>query len=168
MSWLTKLTKYAPIIGATIASGGATLPGLALDAIGNALGVKVTSREDAELAMSQATPEQLHKLKAEDNRFKVRMAELTNQLAGKEIKDIQHARDSHKHSMFPAVLCSVLTLGLFVIVAALMHGPMPTEAYTDTIKQVIASYNTAWIGSVAYWFGTTRSSAQKSINAKVN
>jgi hypothetical protein len=74
--------------------------------------------------------------------------------------DRQDARKSHKLSMFPAILCSALTLGLFAFISGLMFLDIPA-ANMRLIDTVFGSYLTAWIGSCAYWFGTSRGSAEK-------
>ena len=76
------------------------------------------------------------------------------------LSDRKDARLNHRHSVFPAILCSVLTIGLFSFVAGLMFLNIPEENMR-LIDTVFGSYLTSWIGSCAYWFGTTRGSADK-------
>lgn len=77
------------------------------------------------------------------------------------IGDVQHAREQHKHSVMPAVIVSVLTAGILAFIAALMLVDIP-EANMRIIDTLFGSYLTAWLGSLAYWNGTTRGSAEKS------
>lgn len=78
------------------------------------------------------------------------------------LNDRKDARASHRHSKFPAILCSFLTLGLSFFVAALMFVDIP-DANMRMLDMIFGSYLTAWIGSCAYWNGTTRGSAEKQI-----
>lgn len=77
------------------------------------------------------------------------------------IGDVQHAREQHKHSVMPAVIVSVLTAGILAFISALMLVDIP-EANIRIIDTLFGSYLTAWLGSLAYWNGTTRGSAEKS------
>lgn len=79
--------------------------------------------------------------------------------------DRQHARESHKHSIMPAVIVSVLTVGLLAFIAALMFVDIP-EANIRMIDTIFGSYLTAWLGSLGYWNGTTRGSADKTNRIK--
>lgn len=81
------------------------------------------------------------------------------------LKDRQHARELHKHSIMPAILSGVLTGGLLLFVAALMYVNIP-DANQRLIDTVFGSYLTAWLGAMGYWFGTTRGSADKSRGLK--
>lgn len=79
---------------------------------------------------------------------------------GMYLADRQDARKNHKHSKFPAILCSYLTVGLSAFIAALMYVDIPAENMR-LIDTVFGSYLTAWIGSCAYWNGTTKGSSDK-------
>lgn len=81
------------------------------------------------------------------------------------LKDRQHAREMHKHSKMPAILSSALTIGLLAFIAALMWVNIP-DANQRLIDTVFGSYLTAWLSAIGYWFGTTRSSADKSRGIK--
>lgn len=161
MSWLDKLKDYAPSIMAAVVSGGATLPQLALKALSDATGVDIKDEAQAKDIIDNATPEQMIKIKQADNAFKIRMRELDNELVDTELKDIQNARANGKHSIMPAIICCYLTLSVSAFVAALLTLDIPA-ANVRLIDILFGSYLTAWLSSVAYWVGTTRSSAEKS------
>ena len=91
-------------------------------------------------------------------------ADLTSKLVEIDslyLNDIQNARANNKHSKMPAVICLALTAGMFLFVGALLFITIP-EANLRMIDMVFGSYLTAWLGSINYWVGTTRSSAEKS------
>ena len=160
MNWLKKLGSYAPDIAAAVLSGGATLPTLALKAIADATGNSVTNQEELRIAVEQANPEVMLKITQANNNFKIRMQELSNELISTELNDIQNARMNHKHSNMPAVICAGLSIVVTFITLTLIIEPIPTvnnQILTILIGQIVA----AWMASIAYWVGTTRSSADK-------
>lgn len=93
-------------------------------------------------------------------KFKMHLSAVEADLDKAYLLDRQDARMQHKHSYMPAVLSTVLTLGLLAFTAALMSVELP-EGNVRLIDTVFGSYLTAWLGSIAYWFGTTRGSADK-------
>jgi len=160
MSWLDKLKDYAPDIVTAVLSGGATLPQLAFKAISDATGINISSESEAEKAIANASPETILKLRQSNNSFKVHMKELSNELTSAELGDVQHAREQNKHSVMPALLCCFLTAAVVAFGAALMFVVIPPEN-VRLIDTLFGAFLTAWLGSVTYWVGTTRSSANK-------
>jgi hypothetical protein len=166
MDWTKKLLEYAPDIAAAVFSGGATLPALAIKAIKDATGEDVTSEKDVKHVIENMTPEQELKLTSANNTFKVDMNRLGNDLTYAELADTQQARDSHKYSKMPAVIVSVLTIMVFALSILLVFHAVPDSnkaVFYMLIGQIVA----AWMASIAYWVGTTRSSAQKTIQASL-
>lgn len=159
--WLDKLKEYAPSIVGAIASGGATLPQLAFKALSDATGVDIKTEDDAKKAVDAMSPSQLIEMKKADQSFEIAKIKAANELAGVEIKDVQHAREQNKHSVMPALICCYLTMFVSIFVAALMYVDIPI-ANQRMIDMIFGSVLTAWLTSVAYWVGTTRSSAEKS------
>lgn len=160
MKWLDKLMDYAPDIAGAILSGGATLPQLALKAVADATGLEVNDEEQMSIAIENASPEVMLKVRQANNSFKIRMAELANELTTAELGDVQHARERHKNSNMPAFICVFLTVAVISFAAALMFITIP-EANVRIIDTLFGSVLTAWLGSLAFFNGTTRSSAQK-------
>jgi len=160
MDWLKKLTSYAPDIAAAVLSGGATLPQLAIRAISDATGGVVSNEEELRTAVEKASPEMMLKVTQANNSFKLRMKELDNELVASELGDTQNARSAHKHSRMPAIICIGLSFVVTAITIALIFEPIPVvnnQILTILIGQIVA----AWMASIAYWVGTTRSSANK-------
>ncbi len=160
MKWLDKLTEYAPDIAAAVLSGGATLPQLALKAVADATGQEVNTEEQMATVVGAASPETMLRVKQSNNAFKIRMAELGNELTATELGEVQHAREHNKHSPMPAVICIMLTVAVVAFGAALMAVEVPEENMR-LIDTLFGSFLTAWLASIYYWTGTSRSSAQK-------
>ena len=160
MNWLNKLKEYAPSIAGAVLSGGATLPQLALKAISDATGVNVSNETDLADMVERASPEVMLKLKQANNSFKIRMRELDNELVNTELSDTQDARKNHKHSWMPAIICGMLSTAVIAFTAALLFIVIP-EANTRIIDTLFGAFLTAWLSSISYWVGTTRTSADK-------
>jgi len=160
MNWLTKLAEYAPSIAGAVLSGGATLPQLALKAISDATGVNVSNETDLANMVESASPEVMLKLKQANNSFKIRMRELDNELVSAELGDVQDARKNHKHSWMPAIICGMLSVAVISFTATLMFITIPEEN-TRIIDTLFGAFLTAWLSSINYWVGTTRTSADK-------
>jgi len=160
MNWLNKLKEYAPDLAMAVLSGGATLPQLALKAVADATGQPVADETQMAEAIEAASPEVMLKVKQANNSFKIRMRELSNELTATEIGDVQHARTTHQHSKMPAFICISLTVAVISFAAALMFVTIPT-GNVRLIDTLFGSVLTAWLGSLAFFNGTTRSSAQK-------
>lgn len=152
--------EYAPDIAGAILSGGATLPALALKAISDATGQEVTDETQMKAAIEKASPEVMLKVKQANNSFKIRMVELANELTATELGDVQHARTAHKDSNMPAFICITLTFSVIAFATALMFLEIPKDN-VRLIDTLFGSVLTAWLGSLAFFNGTTRSSAQK-------
>lgn len=163
MNWLDKLKQYAPDIAMAVASGGATLPQLALKAVADATGAgSIPTVGELEGVVQAADPEEMLRIQHANNAFKTRMAELGNELTRVELADVQHARESHKHSKMPATLCIMLSVMVSVCLWALFTQTIP-GANSQIIYLVIGQVITLWAGSCVYFIGTTRSSANKTM-----
>lgn len=145
------LSAIAPIIGKMVA--GDKGEQAAEHVAGIARAVTGQSNTAKAVDLIQSNPE----YKAE---FLTQMNQHEESMTGMYLSDRKDARASHKHSKFPAILCSFLTVGLVAFVAALMFVNIP-EANMRMLDMIFGSYLTAWIGSCAYWNGTTRGSAEK-------
>lgn len=65
-----------------------------------------------------------------------------------------------KRFAFKAFLAYSLTVGLLAIVAALFLVDVP-ESNQQVIGPIITAYVTAWVGSMAYYFGSSQGSEDK-------
>lgn len=149
------VARVAPILGAAInpAVGGAvgTL-------IASALGSEATP-EAIEMAMS-ADPDFALKLRQLESQHHLRLQELALMQAEAELKDVQHARESHKLSSMPAYIFAALTMIVGAAIAAILQFPIPDEN-RDVLYVLLGCASTNWQSSIQYWVGTTRSSAEK-------
>ena len=159
MDWKKTLGAIAPTIAATL---GGPLAGTAVKFLSNELlgHENATEEEVAELILG-ASPDELVKLKKSDHDFKIKMKELDIDVFSLEVKDRDSARRNHKHSNTPAILVYMLT-GLIAIVTYMLFNAVVPESNENTLYMLLGALTTAWLQSVSYWTGTTRSSAEKS------
>lgn len=160
MDWIKKLKEYAPDIATAVLTGGASLPQLALKAVSDVIGTEVTNEAELATVVEKATPEQMLKLTQANNSFKIRMTELSNELTASELGDLQNAREHHKQSKMPAIICGFLTVMMAMVVVGLFYETVP-EANSKLLYFLLGNIVTAWLSSIAYFVGTTRSSSVK-------
>jgi len=147
--------KAAPLIGTVLGGpAGATVGAM----VASALGV------DAEpAAVSQALhsdPEAAVKLKQLqlDNEKDLRAHAF--KVLDAELKDIQNARGAHKHNPMPAIICIALTVLVGAGAGLLFTMDIP-EGNREIAYLLFGTLLAKWGDSIAYWVGTTRSSAEK-------
>lgn len=159
--WLDKLKEYAPSIVGAVLSGGATLPQLAFKALSDATGVDIKTEADAEKAVNAMSPSQLIEMKKADQAYEIAKIKAANELTGVEIKDVQHARETNKHSIMPAVISCSMTIIAVAYGCGLFFIELP-DSNRDMINNYGGQMIALWVASLVYWIGTTRSSAEKS------
>lgn len=175
MSWkdiAETIGKAAPLIGSAL--GGPAGAGVGA-LVATALGVDNTpesvaaamghSDAAAKLQQIQATHrealERLHLERVQlDYAERADQRRRDNELTKAELADTQNARDNHKLSLMPAIICSALTVISSSACAALFFVPVPQDN-KDILVYMVGQVVTLWASSVAYWVGTTRSSQEK-------
>lgn len=163
MDWKSIVSTVAPWIGTAL---GGPLGGLAVSAIADALGLSEKTTEAIKAAVSGASPEQLLALKKADQEFALRMQELGfKQIADLEAlaaADRKDARDMQKtvRSPIPALLSVTVTCGYFGVLVGMMTGALKVSD-SQALLIMLGSLGTAWGGVMAFWFGTTSGSQQK-------
>jgi len=163
MDWKVILGTVAPWIGTAL---GGPLGGLAVEAATHALGLSEKTSEGLKNALAGATAADMLALKKADQEFQVQMQAMgfknLTDLEGIAAGDRKDARDMQKttRSKIPAVLSILVTLGYFGILVGMMLGKLEVQD-SDSLLLMLGSLTTAWGGVVAYWFGTTASSGEK-------
>lgn len=158
MSWKDTLAAIAPTLATAL---GGPLAGAATKFLASELlGDENASIESIEAAVIGASPEQLVTIKQLDVNFKLGMKKLDVDVFNLEVKDRDSARINHKNNSTPTVLVYMLTALIAVVVYFLFTDTVP-ESNENTLYMLLGSLTTAWLQSVSYWTGTTRSSADK-------
>lgn len=158
MNWKKTLNSVAPTLAAAL---GGPVAGAATKFLADKLlGDESASLKDVENAIIGASPETLSSLKEIDNQFKVEMEKLGVDVFKLEVDDKKNARENNKNSYMPAVLSVSLTLIIGVLLYALFYIE-PPEGAREPLLIVLGMVVKEWSNSMHYWFGTTRSSADK-------
>jgi gas vesicle protein len=156
--WLKQL---APLIGTAL---GGPLGGAAASFIADKLGLdtKDVKAVSDVLNSGKLTPEQISQVKLAEIDFQKFLE--SNKIKLEEIAagDRNSAREMLKstRSYVPATLTFGITIGYFVVLLGMM-----TKAFTVADSQVmlimLGQLGTAWGVTIAFWFGTTSGSKDK-------
>lgn len=117
---------------------------------------KVTGQNDPEKAVDLILADESLKFQ-----FMVQIENNRQALDEAYLKDRQHAREQHKHSIMPSVIVVALTLMVAAMGCALFMSVVP-EANSDLANILFGAVLAKWADSVAYWMGSSRGSAEKS------
>jgi hypothetical protein len=150
------LGSAAPLLGTVVGGPAGAAVG---SMIASALGV-----EDNPKAVSEA-------IKNDPDAFiKLKQLELDNdkdlrsqafKILDIELKDVQNARENNKYSCMPMVICLALTAMVTLGATGLFMLNIP-DANKEIAYLLFGTLLAKWGDSIAYWVGTTRSSAEKS------
>lgn len=152
--------NIAPLLGTAI---GGPAGGAIGTMVSTALGVDNTP--DAVAQALKTDPDAAVKLRKFelDNEADIRAHAF--KVLDAELKDTQNAREHHKHNPMPMIICLMLTCMTGAGAYMLFTLQIP-----DTNRQIayllFGTLLAKWGDSIAYWVGTTRSSAEKTRHAK--
>lgn len=157
MSWSSikeAVAKVAPIAGTLLGGpAGAAVGGL----ISSALGVEAKP-EAVMTALGE--PGNLLKLKELESNERQHLLSMQLQTLQAEIADTQNARATHVNSKMPAIVTGALTVLCGGLLYALLFVDVPPDN-REILIQSLGNVFGFWGASLAYWVGTTRSSAEK-------
>lgn len=161
------LKTFGPLIGSiapTIATAlGGPVAGMAVKAVSNALfGHENGTEDDIMTALANPTGDQLAALKKIDADFKVQMKSLDIDLEQISEQDRNSARQMQiaTRSWLPEVLAILVTAGFFGIIIFILKFGLP-ESGKEAILLLVGSLGTAWTGVMAFYFGSSAGSKQK-------
>ena len=160
MSFWNTVKKIAPTL---VSAVGGPYTALASTILKTALGDESMDDATLESRIVNPTAEDIAAIKKADNDFKVQMRELDIKEDELIYGDKASARDMQKvtRSRMPAVLAILTSLGFFCALGALMFISIP-ETSENIVMYMLGALNTAWIASVQFFVGTTKSSQNKS------
>ncbi len=160
-SLLSLVRTVAPSIATAV---GGPLAGMATRAISEALLGKPDGTE-AELAeaAAKATPEQLLALKQAEQDFAVRMRELDIDLERISNADRDSARNREvaTKDWTPRILAALITVGYFGALFYMLRNGLPPQGGSEAMLVMLGTLGTAWGGVVAYYFGSSAGSKEK-------
>jgi hypothetical protein len=162
MDWKATIGAVAPTLASAL---GGPLAGLAVDAIGKAFGWSESTQEKVQDALTkgQLSGDQILALKQAEIALVQQEKELGFKFAELDASDRKDARDMQKvtRSQVPAVLSIGVTLGYFGVLLGMMSGGLKAGD-SQALLLMLGSLSTAWGVVMAFWFGSTAGSAEKS------
>tara|TARA_B110000014_G_C19874009_1_gene452445 strand:- start:161 stop:664 length:504 start_codon:yes stop_codon:yes gene_type:complete len=162
MDWKSlagKLSGFAPVIGTAI---GGPAGGIVGSMIASALGVN--DSPEAVMKELKNNPDAYLTLKKLESDEKVKLQEFANDTLKAELADKQQAREAHIHSKMPAIVTIMLTVLASGLLYSIMYSQIP-QGSENLAMMMFGQVFTLWGASIQYWVGTTRSSAQKTMNS---
>ena len=160
--WKGLVGTVAPTLATAL---GGPMAGMATKAVASALGLNpdsATLERDVEGRLGRADHQDLVSLKQANTDFEIRMAELGVEEQELHQKGMANARDAHKDSWEPFVIFCVMTIisatGFWFVVENITD-------LGDTTKGMLLPLFGAvvykWLDCIAFFVGTTKSSARK-------
>lgn len=161
--WKSLVGTVAPWIGTAL---GGPLGGMAVTAIGSALGLDVKTEDSIKQALAGVTPEQMLALKNADNAFSLQMQELgfkneadLEKIAADDRGSARSMQIASK-SMMPAVLSVIVVTGFLGLLTGMMLGKL-TVSDSQALLIMLGALGAAFGGVMQFWFGTTHDSGKK-------
>jgi len=174
MDWkdiVAKVTSAAPLVGSLFGPAG-TIVGSGIKLLASALGVEPT--QDAVIAEISNNPEALLKLKGLEMTHKVELEKLVIQRIQMDYADVQSARDREtkivqatgKKDYNLYILAWTIIGGYFGLTGMLLYfsyAGKPIVDNTGVLFMLLGTLSTAFGLVVGYFFGSSKGSADKSM-----
>lgn len=155
MDWLKAI---APTIATVL---GGPLAGLAVEALGSALGVPAGAVKDI-VQSGNMTGDQIAAVKQAELALQAKLAELKIKADEIAVDNTKSAREMQvaTRSKVPGVLATLVTVGFFGILIGMMSGQLKTTN-SEALLIMLGALSAAWGGVVNYYFGSSVDSARK-------
>jgi len=161
---MTDLLKtIAPWLGTAI---GGPLGGLAVEAIGSALGLSDKTESAIKSALQGVTPEQLQAVKEAEASFAIKMQELgfkheseLESIAAAD-RDSARKREMEVKDHTPRNLAYALTCGFFLVVLLMFFVDVPSST-RDLLNILLGMLGTSFSSVMNYFYGSTSGSKLK-------
>jgi hypothetical protein len=159
------IAHAAPLLGNALAGPGGAAVG---EVIAAKFGGDIQTPNTLQ-ALIQSDPEATVKLKQIEADHEVELQRLTLQAATQQCQETLQDRASARQrevatatiptaqrERTPAVLAYLLTMGLFMVLLALLFVPLPGEN-AHVIWGLVSSLATVWVGAMGYYHGSSLS-----------
>ena len=154
------VSAIAPFLGTMI---GGPVGGAAMSALSRALfGKEGGTEQEIQEALGLASPETRVKLRQIEAELKLEMEKAvveSNRIDAMD-RDSARAKEIATKDWMPAILATVLTLGLFGILFALIFYPVQSTM-VGVLNVMLGFLGTAWGGAMQYYFGSSSGSKMK-------
>jgi hypothetical protein len=159
MEWLTKIAPTA----ATLLGG--PLAGMAVDAIGSALGMKDATKDQIKeaLASGNINAEQMAAIKQVEADLKVKMKELDIKLEEIHAGDRNSAREMAAKTgdvWTPRIMCAVTFVIWCLVNYKLFNGTIAGDM-RELVARALGTLDAVLMAAVYYYFGSSAGSKEK-------
>ena len=139
------------------------LGGMAVTAIGSALGVSEPTQEKIQQALSGATPEDLLKVKQAELQFQKDMKALDIDLERISAADRDSARRMavETKAWTPAVLSWIIIIATLGLEGYVLLNGIPTQVSELVAGRILGTLDMAFMTVLTFWLGTSNSSRNK-------
>jgi len=139
------------------------LGGMAVTAIGSALGVSEPTQEKIQQALSGATPEDLLKVKQAEQQFQKDMRALDIDLERISASDRDSARKMavETKAWTPAVLSWLIIVATLGIEGYILVNGVPAQVNDLVAGRILGTLDMAFMTVLTFWLGTSNSSRNK-------
>ena len=169
MDWIATLKALAPTVASALVG---PLGGLAVTAIGNAMGVDAPTQTKIADAFTagQLKPEDIAKIKQLELEFKThesdmgfKYADLEYQTEALAVKDRDSARGmaTATHSASPSILTWIVVGLTLAAEGMLLFNQVPPGADPIIIGRVLGTMDSELIMVLSFWFGSNSNSQRK-------
>lgn len=159
--WKKLLGSVAPLVGTAF---GGPLGGIAASFVADKLGLsdKSVSAVAEVLKDGKLTPDQLTQIKTAEIEFQKFLKANEIDLERVHAADRNSARDMLKAtgSYVPATLTFLVTIGYFLTLFGMLNGWFKASD-SQVMLIMLGQLGTAWGVTIAFWFGTTKNSQEK-------
>ena len=149
-----KVADFAPLLGSALGPVGAGVGAL----ISSEFGTEYTP--DAINSCLVSNPDAQVKLKEIELTHKTKLQQIKLEMLKAELGDKANARQAHGQSKMPAYLSIGLTVLIALLVFLLFYVDVPTGS-REVLFMLLGVVVKEWGSAMQFWFGTTRSSADK-------
>ena len=156
------LGSIAPMIATAL---GGPVGGLAVQVLGDALGISEPTQQKVEEAFKSGsmTGEQIAAVRQAEIALEKRSQELGIDLEQIHSKDRDSARQLQiqTKSRIPGVLAILITVGFFGILVGMLTGSLQASGNNEALLILLGALGAAWGAVVNFYYGSSAGSAAK-------
>lgn len=157
--WKSVVRAAAPTLATAL---GGPLAGMAVKAIGDALGLDAATEATLSARLAGASPEDLAKMKQAELDFAAKMAQMRIDVFALEVRDRESARQLTLGGVqTPAALSWIVIVGTLVMYFYLIRFGNPKDLDDVILGRLLGTLDTSFGIVLAYWLGTSFSSKSK-------
>lgn len=151
--WKAVVRTVAPGIATAL---GGPLAGMAVKALGDAIGMDSATEESVAAAIKGATPEDLLKVKQAEQEFQVKMRSLDIDLVKIAAGDRDSARQREVQTKdeMPKILASIIVTAWCFIQWHLINHSIPDDM-RELVMRVLGTLDAALLTVLYYYFGSS-------------